>query len=151
MESPPSVHRAPSRTGRIALVIDSSLDHVFLVGLAVNKICSLVPLSDSETFQVELCVVEAVNNAIEHAYANEPGHPVTIAVEIDTDRLVFKVMSTGHPIDGDVLQRSLEEPTAAQLRAERGRGMSIMRTFMDCVSYARTGDTNVLTLVKHLS
>lgn len=151
MPSPASPHRPLSRTGRITLVIDSSLDHVFLVGLAINRICSFVPLTDIEAFQAELCVVEAVNNAIKHAYQNEPGHPVSIAVAVESDRLVFEITNTGRPMDAGVLERPPHEATAAELRAEDGRGTSIMRSFMDTVSYGRKGDVNVLTLVKRLS
>jgi len=49
---------------KIKLTIDSDLTHVFLVGLAVNKICSHIPLTELQSYQIETCVVEAVNNTI---------------------------------------------------------------------------------------
>ena len=51
------------RTGSISLTIDSEFQHVFLVGIAVQQICSWIPLSDQSAFEMEMAVVEAVNNS----------------------------------------------------------------------------------------
>lgn len=56
---------------RIALVITSDLQNVPLIGQTMERLCSMIPLSTIESHQVTLCVVEAVNNVIVHAYGNE--------------------------------------------------------------------------------
>ena len=44
---------------RLKPIIESRLENVPLVGMAVNKLSSFFPLSDVESYQIELCVVEA--------------------------------------------------------------------------------------------
>ena len=75
------------RRGTITLAIESRLQDVFLIGLAVNKICSAIPLPDDDVYQLELCVVEAVNNSIEHAYSSEEGHRVEVVTTVDPERI----------------------------------------------------------------
>src|SRR5690242_20035449 len=85
----------PMRTGTLTLSITSALDHVFLVGLSVRGICAGVSLDTACADAVELCVVEAVNNAIEHAYREQPGHPVEVDVEFESECLRIMVRDRG--------------------------------------------------------
>jgi serine/threonine-protein kinase RsbW len=66
----------------IRLTVGSRLEEVFLVGLAVRGICAYTSLTDEETYQMEFCVVEAVNNAIKHSYHVMPGHDVDIIIHL---------------------------------------------------------------------
>ncbi|HLA26548.1 MAG TPA: hypothetical protein VJZ49_01495 [Syntrophales bacterium] len=71
---------------RIRLTVDSRLEEVFLVGLAVRGICAYKSLSEMDTSQMEACVVEVVNNAIKHSYHLQPGHTVDIPISLYTER-----------------------------------------------------------------
>jgi serine/threonine-protein kinase RsbW len=137
------------RAGVLRLRIPSDVDHVFLVGLAVNGICSRILHTAEEVYQAELCVVEAVNNVIEHAYWGAIDHSVEIVVRVDEKELTFEVADMGRSMDWQgVLTASGTPPI--DLRCEGGRGLSIMRSCMDMVSYQSTAGKNVLTLVKRL-
>lgn len=138
------------RTGTITLSIDSCLDDVFLVGLAVNKICAFVPLDETAAYHAELCVVEAVNNAIEHGYASKPGQTVAVVVSLAPDRITFTVRDNGPPIERAVWERLLAEPVEHDLLAEGGRGLFIIQRLMDELRYEREGTANALTFVKRL-
>lgn len=134
------------RPGTLTLRIDSRLDDVWLVGLAVRAVCGVLPLDEEATGAVELCVVEAVNNAIEHAYGETAGHPVEVVASVAAGTLSLAVRDRGRtmpwpPVPGP-------EPDAL---SESGRGMFIMRALMDEVDYARDDGWNVLTLTKHLA
>jgi len=134
------------RTGSILLTIDSQLDNVFLVGLAVNEICRVVLPDEVNAYQAELCVVEAVTNAIKHAYKGEPGHRVELTLAVEEDGVVFRVCDTGVP-----MPQPLDTRAAAKnppLLAESGRGLFIISAAMDEVSYVSHEGTNVLTMVK---
>ena len=67
---------------RIKFTIESKLENVPLIGMSVSKLCSLIHLSDIETYQIELCVVEAVTNSIKHAYGLETGRQVEVIFTI---------------------------------------------------------------------
>ncbi|MGH7788474.1 MAG: ATP-binding protein [Candidatus Binatia bacterium] len=134
------------RPGTITLRIDSRLEDVWLIGLAVRAVCSALPLDEETTGAVELCVVEAVNNAIEHAYGEAPGQPVEVEASLAADTLRLAVRDRG---------RSMPWPAppaaAPDGLNEGGRGLFIMRELMDDVDYATVDGWNVLTLTKHLT
>ena len=111
----------------------------------MKGICASIPLTDEATYQIELCIVEAVNNAIEHAYDNEPGHEVSVIASMDGGSLTLQVLDSGTPMDWESVQ---ERRANASLLDEGGRGFMIMESYMDEVSYAQIEDQNVLTMVK---
>ncbi len=136
----------------ITLTIDSRLENVFLIGSAVNKICTAVALSEKAANEAEVSVVEAVNNAIEHAYDNHAGHPVQVVVTVEHDRVTFQVCDWGR-----TLEWRAERPPPPVVNAddaenlsEGGRGLFIMYAFTDAIDYRHAGGKNVLTLVKRV-
>ena len=62
----------------ISLEFESSTENVPLVSAVVNNFCSDLGLDKLQTYRIELCVVEACVNVIEHAYKEEPGHKVRL-------------------------------------------------------------------------
>jgi serine/threonine-protein kinase RsbW len=138
------------RTGAITLSIDSSLEHVFLVGLAVNKICRSIPVSEQLAYEAEVSVVEAVNNSIKHGYREQGGHRVEVEVAVEPGRVTFKVCDCGPPMERVCVSLPEVSGTDHHALAEGGRGVFIMHAFTDRVTYDRVGDRNVLTLVKQV-
>ncbi|OIP88862.1 MAG: hypothetical protein AUK55_15475 [Syntrophobacteraceae bacterium CG2_30_61_12] len=132
----------------IKLVIDSNLEMVFLVGLAVKALCSHAPLSEVAVYQVELSVIEAVNNAIKHAYGNEKGHEVEIWVSLHVDRLTFQIGDSGRSMNEIHAPAMDYDPGDLEALPESGMGLYIMQSVMDRVEYHRRGERNVLTLSK---
>jgi serine/threonine-protein kinase RsbW len=93
-------------------------------------------------------VVEAVNNAIEHAYGNERGHAVKVMVTLLVDRIMFQVCDTGRAMNHAPAGLAAAGDRGSDDLMEGGRGFLIMRSLMDQVSYAQVRGQNVLTLVK---
>lgn len=136
---------------KIQFVIDSDLANVSLVGMAVNKICSQIPLSDIESCSVELCVVEAVNNSIIHAYGRRGGQSVAVSLVLYSDRLVIEICDEGSPMEQDVLHREdplYVDPDDIGTIPEGGRGIAIIREIMDSVDYRTEAGRNYLRLMK---
>jgi len=131
----------------IKLEIDSCLENVPLVGMAVNKICSSLKMSKIRAYEMELCVVEACTNAIKHAYEKKSGHKVKVAISIDDEKVVFKICDTGKSMDPKKLY--LEELNPYDL-AESGRGLVIMHKLMDKLDYKTENGKNILTMIKQL-
>jgi len=141
---------------KIVFAIESDMKNVSLIGMTINKLCSLIPFSEVEAYQVELCVVEAVNNCIEHAYGNQRGHQVEVVFALENDKLVVDVCDTGKSMD----EKAIEKADVAQLNidpdnfhtmAEQGRGLPIMKQIMDTITYNTNDDgKNCLTLIKNI-
>ncbi|MFQ5627226.1 MAG: ATP-binding protein [bacterium] len=135
---------------KMALSIESKLDNVSLVGTAVSKLCSNIPLSELETYQVELCVVEACNNAIEHAYKNQPGHVVEVDVEFDPDKISFAIVDTGNSLQ-QACEPTLDYNPKGDVHElpEGGMGLYLIKEIMDKSEYTTSHGKNKLTLTKY--
>ena len=138
------------RVGSIDLTIDSQFQNVFLVGLAVQRICSSIPLSEQLAYEMEMGVVEGVNNAIEYACHNQPGHPITVRINLSEDRIIFIISDSGDAV-GCLREMPALATAALAHPLERGRGVQIMRAVMDEVVYRSDGTLNLLTMIKYLS
>ena len=141
---------------RIKLIIESKLENVPLIGITINKLSSLIFLSDIESYKIELCVVEAVTNSIKHAYGNEAGQDVEVVFTLYADRLTIDVCDTGKPLDQNIMNKKnvssldVDFDDIANL-PEGGRGIAIIKEIMDTVSYKSEKRKNVLTMAKRLN
>jgi serine/threonine-protein kinase RsbW len=97
---------------------------------------------------VAVSVSEVVNNAIIHGNGRNPGKQVTLDLEIKPDRVRISVQDEGEGFDPD----ALPDPVAADnLMREVGRGLFIVRAYMDEVHFQKIGDLGLrITLVKIL-
>jgi len=140
---------------RIKFVIESRLENVSLVGVAINRLCSLIPLSDVGSYQIELCAVEAVTNSIKHAYGEEAGHDVEVVFTLKKDRIALDVYDTGKPLNPTVLQNSdfscheIAPKDIAGLPIG-GRGIAIIKEIMDDVEYRTANGKNCFSMTKKL-
>jgi serine/threonine-protein kinase RsbW len=136
--------------GHLTLRIDSQFEHVVLVGLSLRAICAAVPLDDADVNAVELCVVEAVNNAIEHAYGAEAGHAVEVEVTLDGEALRIAVRDRGRTMDWEAAWDRINVHALNDELSEGGRGLFIIRSLMDGLSYASADGWNMLRMIKRL-
>ncbi len=141
---------------RIKLIIESKLENVPLIGITINKLSSLIFLSDIESYKIELCVVEAVTNSIKHAYGKEAGQDVEVVFTLYADRLTIDVCDTGKPLDQNIMNKKNVSSLDVDLDdianlPEGGRGIAIIKEIMDTVSYKSEKRKNVLTMAKRLN
>lgn len=138
---------------RITLAISSDLRNVPLIGQAVERFCALIPLSTVESHQIALCVVEAVTNAIVHAYGNEPEHEVEVVFGQYPDHVILQICDTGKTMDPKCLEPRTPSPLdfdPCHLNSipEKGLGLAIIKVTMDDVTYTTRGGKNILTLTR---
>jgi serine/threonine-protein kinase RsbW len=141
----------------VRFAVDSELENVSLVAVAVNSICALLGLGTVSAGEVELCVAEAATNAIRHAYHDQPGQTVSVHLSITKDHLQIEVSDNGSPMPAEQEWRLLHGTQRVEFRtgdrmslAEGGRGLQIIHDLMDDVSYIRSDDVNRLRMIKHL-
>jgi serine/threonine-protein kinase RsbW len=134
---------------KITFLIDSKLDNVSLVGVAIRGICDYLSLSEIDIYYLELCVVEAVNNAIKHAYNSAPGHTVEINIIYSNNEVTFEISDTGKKM-------AVHRPRCFDFDVEdllvipeHGMGLYIIDSVMDEVTYRSDGGKNTLTMRKY--
>ncbi|MGV6810430.1 MAG: ATP-binding protein [bacterium] len=99
--------------------------------------------------QLELLLVEAVNNVIEHAYGNQAGHPIHITFTQSANEVIFIIKDQGIPVPDDLSTRNKEMPNAINL-PEGGWGLSLIYALANRVEFSRQNETNTLILAKAL-
>ncbi|MEM7051609.1 MAG: ATP-binding protein [Acidobacteriota bacterium] len=138
---------------RIELLIESQLDNIPLLAASVNHICNYVGMNEMQRFEVELCTVEAVTNAVVHAYGGEAGHRVCVDVEAGPEELRICIRDRGRPMPAEARQvpQELEvDPEDIENLPERGRGLFLIHRLMDEVEVSSDATGNQLVLVKRL-
>jgi anti-sigma regulatory factor (Ser/Thr protein kinase) len=94
-----------------------------------------IGVPEHERFDIVLAVSEAAGNAVEHAYGP---HDATFTLDCSW-------------ADGEVRVRVADTGTwRAQRRSERGRGLMLMREFMDSVDVQRGELGTIISLVKRV-
>ena len=139
----------PMPQKKITFLIDSTLDNVSLAGVAVRGICSYLSLSEADAYYLELCVVEAVNNAIKHAYNSEAGNAVEINTTYSKDCISFEISDWGIKMDSQGPPRLNFDAGNLVMIPEHGMGLFIIDSVMDEVAYRSDGGKNTLTMRKY--
>ena len=136
------------RKGAIKFVLDSRLENVWMVGVAVKSYCLESGFSQDASASVEVALVEAVNNTIIHAYHSQAGHPVEIRVILEPERIVFHIEDQGDGFSPRPRSETVIDPSDITSLPEGGYGLMLIHGIMDQVEYQSTGKNNLLIMSK---
>lgn len=114
----------------------------------VEKTCQQAGMDKIGAFQVKTCVVEAMNNCIKHSYEGSQGN-VSLCVWQQDGHIHVQISDEGKPLDLSTLPPQGSD--APDPSSEGGRGLMIMRAWMDTLAITREQNTNVLHLSKRIS
>ncbi|MCL2700927.1 MAG: ATP-binding protein [Phycisphaerae bacterium] len=93
--------------------------------------------SEAAVFAIKLALEEAINNAIRHGNRCDPDKRVTVRVELDTAEMSISVTDEGPGFNPG----TVPDPTADEnLEKPSGRGIMLMRAYMDDVHYNQRGN-----------
>ncbi|MEI8207887.1 MAG: ATP-binding protein [Methylococcales bacterium] len=137
---------------RISLTIVSSLENSRLVGLCAREIACRT-FNDEALAEIELATVEAINNCIEHACAESDKHQITIEFLLSEDRLSIELIDQGKAMEPewlDNLNANFDcDDIDLENLSEGGRGLKIVKSCMDEVSYQNRNEHNRWLLIKY--
>jgi serine/threonine-protein kinase RsbW len=135
----------------IKLTIESKIDSIDLLSVAVRAICKTVIHDPILLYNVVLCLVEATTNVIKHAYHRKPGNLIEVLITIDDFHLVFQVIDSGEktsiPPPKKELYSNAKDITSLP---ESGMGLFLIGQIMDQVSFDQQEGKNVLTMIKNI-
>jgi serine/threonine-protein kinase RsbW len=115
---------------------------------AANRLAADAGLDEDAQFRVTLAVREAAINAIVHGNGNDPAKQIAFSLENTGQALVFTIADQGRGMDPD----KLPDPLAPEnLLRGTGRGIFLIRSFMDEVRFRQLHPGTELTLVKSLA
>ena len=142
---------------RLRIELESDLSGVFVVSAIVRSVCEHVGVDSTDASYLELCAVEAVTNAIKHAYGGEANGTVCLDISYSRDQLQMQVRDQGMSMPEEDRRRLQVgsgvfdfDPNDLDSIPESGMGLEIIRRTMDEASYSTEDGTNCLTLTKYL-
>jgi len=94
-------------------------------------------------FAIKLALQEAVTNAIKHGNRNDPSKHLTLRFTVSPEKTVIAVADEG---EGFHVEKVPDPTTDENLECPPGRGIMLMRAYMNHVSYNDKGTE--VTLVK---
>ena len=99
---------------------------------------------DKLAYDLNLVLTEAMANAIQHANEGDPAKEVHIEISIVDQRLVIRVFDFGEGFD---VKQYVHPRHPLE---EHGRGLYLMHTIMDEITYQPTESGHVLEMIKNL-
>lgn len=139
--------------GRFRLSIDSTLTSLFIVSTFVQAICERLGMTMADISAVEVCAVEAVTNAIMHAYLGAPGNEVSIEAVSSPGRLDLYVRDHGQTMPVEHATKLTEgsrvldfDPIVLSSLPECGMGLQIIHQLMNEAVYSTENGENCLRI-----
>ena len=124
------------------------MESVSEVEAAADKLAGEAGLDEEERFRVTMAVREAAVNAVLHGNDYDPAKQITASFENNGKSLIFTIADQGKGVD----PATLPDPLAPEnLMRGTGRGIFLIRSFMDEVRFRQLQPGTELTLVKHLA
>ena len=129
------------------LEIDSDPNNLITVEEFVNYFAVELHVEEEKMAGLLLSITEATTNAIKHANKNDKTKKVTITAEKISNQLIIRVKDEGNGFDPS----TVPDPTAPEnLMKDSGRGLYLMRYYMDDVSYNLTPEGTEIILKLNL-
>lgn len=135
----------------LRLAVPARLECVGVLGVAMRSAVCYLGWDKQHADALELAVVEAANNAIEHGRASAESD-IELQLSAQAERLCCELTDYGAPMPKTVVQRLCQGQASmpeARSQSESGYGLALMQNLVDEVSYHSREDANMLRLVKY--
>ena len=131
--------------------VPARLADVRLMGLSVHALFADLGFNDVDAFQLELAITEAANNIIKHSYKFQEKATISLKFTTTPSRVTCVFADTGR-FENFLKNNGLDDiATDTKTLPPSSRGIFIICDVMDEVTYRRSGNKNILTLVKYLN
>jgi len=135
-------------TNRVSYTLDSTLDSVNHAETTASEVAAKAGFSEDEQYSIAMAVREAAVNAVLHGNQRDPAKKLFVAYETTVDALVITITDQGSGLDPSLIP----DPLAPEnLMKGSGRGIFLIRAFMDEVKFRNVAPGTEITLIKHVS
>ncbi len=116
----------------VRLTIPSRLDYLGIINQTIVEIGDCLRLDEDIVDALAIAVIEAGTNAIQHGSEGKGESSVEFRFQVDGDAIHVKVRDQGAGFDLSKIEMATQPD---DLLRSRGRGIFLMRTFMDKVDF----------------
>jgi serine/threonine-protein kinase RsbW len=133
-------------TSRVSLTLSSSIESVDTIERAAKDFAQRSGFLPDTVHDIVAAVHEAAINALLHGNASSPSKRITASFETSSDCLIIRIADQGLGFD----LSAIPDPLAPEnLLRKSGRGIFLIRTFMDELHVRQLYPGTELTLIKH--
>jgi serine/threonine-protein kinase RsbW len=132
---------------RVSYTLDSTLETVDNAEQTASRLAADAGFDDEDVMKISMAVREAAVNAVLHGNAYDPAKKVVVDFEQTPKDLVITIRDQGKGLDPD----KIPDPLAPEnLLKTSGRGIFLIRSFMDEVHIHPSQTGTEIKLVKHV-
>ena|SRR3954447_8172856 len=132
---------------RVSYTLDSTLETVDSAEQTASRIAAEAGFDEDEVMRIAMAVREAAVNAVLHGNAYDPGKKVSLDFEKIGSDLVITIRDQGKGLD----LKNIPDPLAPEnLLKTSGRGIFLIRSFMDEVQIHPSHTGTEIKLIKHV-
>ena len=130
---------------RVSFTLESTLDSVNLAEEKTEKVAAEMGFSEEDCHRLAMSVREAMVNAVLHGNAYDPKKRVFVVFENNGTKLAITITDEGKGLEAS----ELPDPLAPEnLLKQSGRGIFLMRSFMDDVQIRNLKPGTEVKLIK---
>ena len=133
---------------KVAYTLDSTLDSVNKVEETAEQLAQKIGFAEDDLHKITMSVREAAVNAVLHGNAYDPTKKIMVAYESGPDKLAITITDQGKGLNESEIPDPLDEEN---IMKTSGRGIFLIRAFMDEVRIRDLHPGTEITLVKHKS
>ncbi|HEY6969464.1 MAG TPA: ATP-binding protein [Candidatus Angelobacter sp.] len=131
---------------RVTYTLDSTLESVNMAEQKALEVSGKWGFAEDAQHHIAMAVREAAVNAVLHGNAYDPNKKLFIAFEMTPKGMIITIIDQGRGLD----PQSIPDPLAPEnLMKPSGRGIFLIRSFMDEVTIRNLDPGTEITLVKH--
>ena len=132
---------------RVSYTLNSTLETVNNAEQTASQMAADCGFDDDDVMKIAMAVREAAVNAVLHGNAYDPAKKVKLAFEQNGRALVITIRDQGKGID----LNAIPDPLAPEnLLKTSGRGIFLIRSFMDEVEIHPSRAGTEIKLIKHV-
>ncbi len=132
---------------RVSHRMESTLESVNKAETMADQFSTQAGFDEDTRSGISMAVREAMINAVLHGNAYDPAKSVNLTFEQNGPELIITVTDQGKGLDPE----KVPDPLAPEnLMKQSGRGIFLMRAFMDEVRFRKLNPGTEITLIKRL-
>ena len=132
---------------RVSYTLDSTLETVNNAEETAGRMAAAAGFDEEEIMKISMAVREAAVNAVLHGNAYDPSKKVTLAFERTENDLLIVIRDQGKGLDPGKIPDPLSPDN---LMKTSGRGIFLIRSFMDVVEIHPSQTGTELRMIKHV-
>jgi serine/threonine-protein kinase RsbW len=132
---------------RVSYRMDSTLESVNQAEELATKVSIKAGFDEESVNRISMAVREAAVNAVLHGNAYDPQKKITVGFESNSSALTITVSDEGRGLNPDNIPDPL---TPENLLKQSGRGIFLIRAFMDEVRFRNLDPGTEITMIKNV-